>query len=223
MRGFFQKSHRRKSAWFWLKTLKHLLDYSGVGGRAVRPHPAERGTGDSTLSLGDRVDLIYGLGNASTDLVLDASPLAALALPPGISEQALLSATTERIGTRYSVTGPVTLTPGAAFVFDFAATTAPGGIAPLAVEMALTKKTAGKFVSRSEFRVVKTAPLPGSEPFFGDGSDLDLVITSDAALEPLRNYANVRIATGVRVTVPSGSASRLPIGPEHNGQRPVPL
>lgn len=162
------------------------------------------GTGDATLGLGDSFTVRFTTGTATTDLTTEPGALTAVNLAAGIT-QTVDGGEPDRTGTKFTLSAPVTLAPGADLLIELTGTTGAAGVAPVAVDLALAK-TAGKFAKRTEFRVVKS-PVAG-EFLFGDGSDGALVVTSDAALEPLRNYTDVRIAAGVTVSVPSGTTIR---------------
>ncbi|MCG3135556.1 MAG: hypothetical protein HMLKMBBP_03263 [Planctomycetes bacterium] len=159
------------------------------------------GAGAAVFGVGDRFDVLHGSGAAPGDLTTDLGTLAAA----GTSPAGFAFSTTEG-GARVTATAAVTLDPGASLAFEMTGTSGPPGAAPVAVE-AVVSKSAGKPPRRSELRVVKAAGA-SVDPFYGDGSDGDLVLTSDTDLQPLRNYANVRIAANVTVRVPSGATIR---------------
>ena len=164
------------------------------------------GGGDSKLALGDEIEIGYGTGGGAGDLLAVNQQIVAGMLPAGIALQRITDTTGHETGIRLAVQGTVTIAAGGAQVLTFdGATAAPGG-APVRLSLKLSK-AAGRAPRRLSLAVVKTPPTSGAG-FYGDGSDGPLDVAFDTQIEPLRNYTDVLIRTGVTVTVPSGSTIR---------------
>ena len=165
------------------------------------------GAADSKLALGDEIVITYGTRGGAGDLLATNGHLTLVdTLPAGLELNAVTDAQDHETGVKLSVTGDVTIAAGAAQVILLGGATAPPGGAPVAVSLKLGK-TAGRAPKSLALAVVKTPPTSGVD-FYGDGSDGSPVLTDGAALQSLRNYADVFIPTGATVTVASGATIR---------------
>lgn len=164
------------------------------------------GGADSTLSLGDRIEIRYGTAGGTGDLLAAGQAMAVDAPPAGIVASSIDDGAGHEVGVGLSVTGDVVIPAGSAQVLLFNGATATAGGAPVRVSIKVSKN-AGKAPKSLALAVVKTPPSTAVD-FYGDGSGPSFVASDGAALQPLENYKDVLIPTGVTVTVASGATIR---------------
>lgn len=164
------------------------------------------GGADSKLVLGDEIEVAYGTLGGTGDLLAANQQIAADLLPAGVALQRIFDAGNHETGVRLAVTGDVTIAAGESQVFLLEGATAAPGAARVNVSLRLSK-SAGKSPKSLAVAVVKTPPVSAVD-FYGDGSDGALDVAADTQLQPLRNYSDVLIRSGVTVTVPSGTTIR---------------
>ncbi len=164
------------------------------------------GGADSKLVLGDEIEIVYGTGGGTGDLLAANQQMAVDLLPAGVALQRIFDADNHETGVRLAVEGDVTIPAGESQAFLLEGATAPPGAARVGVATRLSK-AAGKATKSLAVAVVKTPPVSAVD-FYGDGSDGILDVAADTQLQPLRNHTDVLIRAGVTVTVPSGTTIR---------------